>query len=73
MYPITTVYHVKQFSEESPQRFSRRKWFIAKQRPQNASDLKQAVKWSIIDASISYDGVTYSDDITDLVTRMKIK
>ena len=73
MYPITTVYHVKQFSEESPQRFSRRKWFIAKQRPQNASDLKQAIKWSIIDASISYDGVTYSDDITDLVTRMKIK
>jgi hypothetical protein len=73
MYPITTVYHIKKFPEESPQRFSRRNWFIAKQRPKNASDLKQAIKWSIIDASISYDGVTYSDEISDLVTRMKIK
>jgi hypothetical protein len=71
MYPITRVYHVKKFSEESPQRFSKRNWFIAKQQPKNISDLKQAVKWSIIDASISYDGVTYSEEITDLVTRMK--
>lgn len=73
MYPLTTVYHFKQFPEESWQRYSRRHWFVAKQRPQNLTEFKQAVKWSIIDASMAYDNTQYSDEVTDLVNRMRIK
>lgn len=73
MYPITTSYHFKRFPEESLQRYSRRAWFIAKQEPQTPSQFRQAVKWSIIDASMAYDGTTYSEEVTDLISRMRIK
>ena len=72
MYPITTSYIVKRFPQESTQRYSRRKWFIAKQNPQTITQFNQAVKWSIIDSAITYDGVQYSEGITDIITRMQI-
>ena len=72
MYSLSTTYHFKRFPEESPQRYSRRAWFIAKQQPKTPSQFRQAVKWSIIDAAMTYDGVVYSEEITDLVTRMRV-
>lgn len=73
MYPVTTAYQIKQFPEESYQRYSRRHWFVAKQNPKTRTEFLQAVKWSIIDASIAYDHTKYSQEVMDLVTRMRIK
>tara|TARA_R100001163_G_scaffold65718_1_gene64242 strand:- start:4352 stop:4570 length:219 start_codon:yes stop_codon:yes gene_type:complete len=72
MYPITKSYIVKRFPQESLQRYSRRKWFIAKQNPKTITQFNQAVKWSIIDTAITYDGVQYSEAVTDIITRMQI-
>lgn len=71
MYPITKAYVIPRLDMETTERWSYRKWFVVKQNPKTQTEFEQALKWSIIDANIQYDKVVYSDDINDLVKRMR--
>lgn len=71
MYPITKYYQIPPLVDETPQQYSHRCWFIAKQSPKTMTELQQAIKWSIIDHAITFKKCTYSDEVTDIVSRMK--
>lgn len=70
MFPITTTYQIPKLSGESTKRYWRRLWFISNQKPETITQIEQAIKWSIIDANITYDQVKYSDQVMDVVTKM---
>ena len=72
MWPITTAYQVPRLSSETEQRWTHRCWFINKQNPKTHTEFLQAVKWSLIDASITYDQCEYSNEVTDFIQRMKV-
>jgi len=71
MFPLTTIYQVNQVEGESPQRYAHRRWFISKQIPKTHTELLQAIKWSLVDASMIFDKCRYSTETEDLVKRMK--
>jgi hypothetical protein len=72
MFPITTHYQIKKLPGESPHRYSHRQWFVSKQNPKTHTEFVQAIKWSIIDTSITYDKVSYNDEINDIIDRIKV-
>lgn len=72
MYPVSVAYHIDRLPGESAQRYSHRHWFVAKQNPRTRTEFRQAIKWSIIDTSITYDKCKYNSEVTDLVERMKV-
>jgi len=72
MYPVTTYYQIEHMLDESSQEYSHRCWFIAKQKPQTATELIQAKKWSIIDSAITHKKCEYSEEVTDIVKRMRV-
>lgn len=72
MWPLTKAYHIQPLNHENSSRLAHRHWFVAKQNPQTQTEFLQAVKWSHIDASMTFDHCKYSDEATDLVKRMKV-
>jgi len=70
MYPLSRAYVIPRM-EETNERWAYRRWFVAHQKPKTETEFQQAIKWSIIDANIQYDQVVYSNEILDIVKRMR--
>lgn len=64
------IYNIPKLEFEGEQRYMERYWFIIRQNPKTLTELKQAIKWSIIDANITYDECVYNDKIMDIVKRL---
>lgn len=72
MWPITKIYQVPRLNHETDQRYAHRCWFVSKQNPKTHTEFTQAVKWSLIDASMTYDKCEFSDEVSDIVGRLKV-
>ena len=72
MWPVATIYQVQKLNCETDQRWHHRCWFVAKQNPKTPTEFLQAIKWSLIDANMTFDNCEYSDEVTDFIQRLKI-
>lgn len=72
MYPITTYYNIPQLDYETNERYAHRCWFVNKQNPKTLTELRQAIKWSLVESYMTYDKCIYPDEVTDLIERMKL-